>query len=76
MTFSSTGTFSFEDVVEITEDRPGKDAAYLLDSSRIRNELGWQDRLSLEDGITETISWVDQWFEELKNLPHNYIHKP
>ena len=57
-------------------DRPGKDAAYLLDSSRVRRELNWQDRISLEEGISETIDWVDEWIDELKSLPHHYIHKP
>ncbi len=66
---------NFNDLVEISEERPGKDAAYLLDSSKIRNELGWKDNISLEQGLAETIKWVSDNFSEIKNQPLNYIHK-
>jgi len=66
----------FEDVVEIVGDRPGKDAAYLLDSSKARKTLGWEPRISLDQGIDETIRWITDNLEELKRQPANYIHKP
>ncbi len=65
----------FTKLVEIVDERPGKDAAYLLDSSKLRKELGWADRIGLEDGIHETIDWVNDNFEELKKQPAEYIHK-
>ena len=66
----------FSSVVEVTEDRPGKDAAYLLDSTLARTSLGWQDRITLEQGIAETVRWVDDHFTELNQQPIDYIHKP
>jgi len=66
----------FEDCVEIVGERLGKDAAYRLDSAKLRNRLGWKDRVSLEEGIEETIGWVERWFDDLKSLPFDYIHKP
>jgi len=66
----------FDDCVEIVGERLGKDAAYRLDSTKLRNQLGWQDRISLEQGIEETIAWVERWFDDLKTLPFDYIHKP
>jgi dTDP-glucose 4,6-dehydratase len=65
----------FADAVDIVDDRPGKDAAYRLDSAKIRRELGWQDKMSLEAGIDETIDWVDRNLEDLRRLPSTYIHK-
>lgn len=65
----------FEENVEITEDRKGKDSAYLLDSSKLRESLNWQDTISLEEGIEKTISWVKDNLEELLKQPMNYIHK-
>jgi dTDP-glucose 4,6-dehydratase len=62
-------------VVEIVDERPGKDAAYLLNSDKLRKELNWSDRIKLEDGIDETIKWVDENFEELKKQSVEYIHK-
>jgi len=65
----------FTKLVEIVYERPGKDAAYLLDSSKLRKELGWVDRIGLEEGIRETIDWVNDNFEELKKQPSEYVHK-
>ena len=67
---------SFYDVVEVGPERPGKDQAYLMDSSRARNELGWVDSFSLDDGIDQTITWVQKNIELIKILPLEYIHKP
>ena len=66
----------FEDVVEVVGDRPGKDAAYLLDSTKARTTLGWQAAISLDQGIDETIAWLSRNLEELKKQPADYIHKP
>lgn len=66
----------FNSVVEVTEDRPGKDAAYLLDSAKARNTLGWRDRIGLEAGVAETIRWVDQYIDELRQQSLDYVHKP
>lgn len=65
----------FAKLVEIVDERPGKDAAYLLDSSKLRKEFDWVDSVGLEDGIRETIDWVADNFEELKKQPDEYIHK-
>jgi dTDP-glucose 4,6-dehydratase len=67
---------AFEDAVEIVDDRPGKDAAYLLDSTKARTELGWTDTVSLDEGIDECIQWMDRDFEEILRQPLDYIHKP
>ena len=66
----------FDEVVEVVEDRPGKDAAYLLDSTKARRTLGWKDRIDLETGIDETIAWISNNLEDLKTQPDKYIHKP
>lgn len=65
----------FEKHVEEAPERDGKDAAYLLDAAKVRAEFGWQDRISLEEGIDQTIAWAREHFETLKHLPLNYIHK-
>lgn len=65
----------FREVVEIAQERPGKDAAYLLDSSKLRREFGWIDQVSLVEGIRQTIDWVDNNLEELKKQRAEYVHK-
>ena len=66
----------FEALVEMSEDRPAKDHAYLMDSSRARQELGWADQVDFDSGIDETIAWVKANYETMKQLPWDYIHKP
>lgn len=65
----------FEDLVELTPDRPGKDFAYQLDSEKIRTELMWSDEVTLDEGIDRAISWVKSNLRELKGLPTEYIHR-
>lgn len=38
-------------------DRPGHDRRYLLDSTKIRRELGWEPTVAFEDGVRDTIRW-------------------
>jgi dTDP-glucose 4,6-dehydratase len=66
----------FTDLVEISEDRLGKDAAYLLDSEKIRKELGWEDKISLDAGLDDTLAWIDKNLEILAKQPLDYVHKP
>ena len=66
---------SFEELVEISPDRPGKDAAYLLDGAKAHNEFGWKPKVSLEEGLDETISWVEDNFGDLSKEPMEYQHK-
>jgi dTDP-glucose 4,6-dehydratase len=66
----------FDRVVEVVGERPGKDAAYLLDSSRARTNLGWNAQVGLEQGIDETIRWVTDNLNELKEQTVDYVHKP
>jgi dTDP-glucose 4,6-dehydratase len=66
---------SFDEHVEVVGERLGKDAAYHLDSSKLRAELGWQDKISLDQGLDECIAWVKENFDVLKNQPYDYQHK-
>src|SRR5204863_4730507 len=53
----------------IVPDRPGHDRRYLLDSSKIEQELGWRPEIGFEDGLRETLAWYADnraWWEPLK----------
>ncbi len=50
------------------EDRPGHDRRYLLDSTKIRDELGWSPRIPFERGARETVLWYRdhrEWWQPL-----------
>lgn len=66
----------FEDHVEVVGERLGKDSAYHLDSTKLRKELGWVDRVSLDAGLDQCIAWVRANFDALKASPYDYAHKP
>ena len=66
----------FDDCVEVVGERLGKDAAYRLDSAKIRRELGWADHIGLEQGIEDTVAWVDRFIDDLRSQPLQYAHKP
>lgn len=65
----------FRDSVEIVGERLGKDSAYMLNSNKLRSELGWRDRVPLEVGVEETIEWIERWFDDIRSLPFDYVHK-
>jgi len=53
----------------IVPDRPGHDRRYLLDSSKLRRELGWEPAIDFEHGLEETVAWYAEhrdWWEPLK----------
>lgn len=62
-------------LINITEERLGKDQAYLLLSDKIRNDFAWKESYSLDQTIVETIDWAKENIKILKTLPLNYIHK-
>ncbi len=66
----------FDESVDIVGERLGKDSAYLLDSTKAKETLGWKDQISLEQGIEETIAWVKDNLDVLREQPFDYIHKP
>lgn len=52
----------------IVPDRPGHDRRYLLDSMKIRSELGWQPTVDFDEGIAETVAWYEhnhEWWAPL-----------
>ena len=46
-----------EDMIDFVKDRPGHDRRYAIDSSKIKNELGWEPLFSFEEAISKTIEW-------------------
>jgi dTDP-glucose 4,6-dehydratase len=58
-----------QDLKTIVPDRPGHDRRYLLDSRKIRQELGWAPEREFEGGLEETIRWYEahrEWWEPLR----------
>jgi dTDP-glucose 4,6-dehydratase len=66
---------SFSTCVETVAERPGQDAAYVIDSTKARKQLGWMPKVSYEEGIAEVIDWVEQNWTEISRQSLAYEHK-
>lgn len=48
---------SYADLITFVSDRPGHDARYAIDPTRIRDELGWRPSVTIEEGLEKTVQW-------------------
>lgn len=56
------------DLIEYVTDRPGHDARYAIDSTKLSRELGWMPSLQFEEGIERTVRWYidnEAWLEDI-----------
>ncbi|MHA6334514.1 dTDP-glucose 4,6-dehydratase [Qipengyuania sp. CAU 1752] len=59
---------SYSDLITFVTDRPGHDARYAIDASRIRDELGWSPSVTVEEGLERTVRWYldnEDWWRPL-----------
>jgi dTDP-glucose 4,6-dehydratase len=57
-----------KDLIYFVEDRPGHDLRYGMDSSKIRDELGWKPKHSIDRNVETTIKWYldnQEWWKDL-----------
>jgi dTDP-glucose 4,6-dehydratase len=66
----------FGDCVVMVAERPGQDATYVIDSTKMREAFGWRPRISFEAGIAEVIDWVEQNWDAISRESLDYAHKP
>ena len=55
-------------LIEFVKDRPGHDRRYAIDSTKIKNQLGWQPKYTFKKGITKTLKWYldnQEWVEKV-----------
>ena len=58
-----------ENLIRFVTDRPGHDARYAIDFSKLTGELGWRPRESFESGLEKTVRWYlanRDWWEPLR----------
>jgi dTDP-glucose 4,6-dehydratase len=59
---------SYMELITFVTDRPGHDARYAIDPSRIREELGWRPSVTVEEGLERTVQWYldnEDWWRPL-----------
>ena len=63
------GPQPYDRLITFVTDRPGHDARYAIDPTRIRTELGWRPSVTLEEGLKKTVAWYLQnpaWWQALE----------
>jgi len=58
----------YSDLICFVTDRPGHDARYAIDATRIKDELGWRPSVTLEQGLERTVLWYldnEDWWRAL-----------
>jgi len=59
-----------ESLIEFVRDRPGHDARYAIDATKLENELGWRAAENFDTGIEKTVSWYlenEWWWSPLRD---------
>jgi len=55
-------------LITYVTDRAGHDLRYAIDSSKLKDELGWEPSLQFEEGIEKTVAWYLENQEWLDNV--------
>ena len=56
--------------ITYVKDRPGHDRRYAIDCTKIKNELGWQRKMTFEEGLATTVQWNlnhSEWIERIRS---------
>ncbi|MTI80580.1 MAG: dTDP-glucose 4,6-dehydratase [Firmicutes bacterium] len=68
-----------ESLITYVKDRPGHDLRYAIDSTKIKEDLGWEPKYTFEQGIKETINWYcsnTEWWQKIKSGEYrNYYNR-
>ena len=55
-------------LITYVKDRPGHDRRYAIDSTKLKNELGWEPSLQFEEGLNKTVDWYlnnEAWLQHV-----------
>ena len=65
-------------LITYVKDRPGHDLRYAIDSSKLKNELGWEPSLQFEEGIEKTANWYiknQKWIDNVTSGDYKDYYK-
>ncbi len=65
-------------LITYVTDRAGHDLRYAIDSTKLKNELGWEPSLQFEEGIEKTVTWYlknNEWMEKVTSGKYQEYYK-
>ena len=69
---------SSDKLITYVKDRAGHDLRYAIDSSKLKNELGWEPSLQFEEGIEKTVKWYlenKEWMDNVNSGDYQEYYK-
>lgn len=67
-----------EKLITYVTDRAGHDLRYAIDSTKLKNELGWEPSLQFEEGIEKTVRWYldnQEWLDEVTSGDYQHYYR-
>ena len=64
-----------ENLIRFVTDRPGHDARYAVDCTKIEAELGWSQSLDLQKGLEKTVDWYLENIDWVKAVAKDYTQE-
>ncbi|MDB3927350.1 dTDP-glucose 4,6-dehydratase [Flavobacteriaceae bacterium] len=65
-------------LISYVNDRAGHDLRYAIDSTKLKNELGWEPSLQFEEGIEKTVKWYlnnSEWMDRITSGDYQEYYK-
>ena len=65
-------------LITYVTDRAGHDLRYAIDSTKLKNELGWEPSLQFEEGIEKTVKWYldnKEWMDNVNSGDYQEYYK-
>ena len=65
-------------LITYVNDRAGHDLRYAIDSTKLKNELGWEPSLQFEEGIEKTVKWYlenKEWMDRVTSGDYQEYYK-
>ena len=65
-------------LINYVTDRAGHDLRYAIDSTKLKDELGWKPSLQFEEGIEKTVAWYlenKEWLEKVTSGEYAKYYK-
>ena len=66
---------NFELSTELVDENFGQDSICNLNSDKLRKKLDWSDLVSFDSGIDNTLKWINENWNDIKNDSTEYKHK-
>ena len=69
---------SSKKLIKFVKDRAGHDMRYAIDSTKIKEQIGWEPSLQFEEGIKKTIKWYFEnknWIKNITNGDYKDYYK-